>query len=86
MLDRLDSLSDTSTEWASSEIKWHKNCYSSFISEMHIQRLQKKAEESIVSETKVTEPASRSGQRSVAPVDCESACFAKQISVKNYTI
>ena len=75
VLDRLDSLSDT--EWASSEIKWHKNCYSLFTSEMHIQRLQKKAEESIVSETKVTEPASRSGRRSVAPVDWKKCMFCQ---------
>ena len=40
VLDRLESFNEN--EWASSEIKWHKTCYSTFSSEQHIRRLQKK--------------------------------------------
>ena len=63
----------------SNEIKWHKTCYSTFPSEQHIRWLQKKADEPNVSDTQANEPTSRSGRRSLDPVDWEKCIFCQSV-------
>ena len=77
VLDRLESLNEN--EWGSAEIKWHKTCYSSLTSEHHIQRLEKKADILKVPETQTNEPASRSGRRSLDPVDWTKCMFCQAV-------
>lgn len=77
VLDRLESI--TENEWASVEMKWHKTCYSSFSSEHHIKRLQKKADESNEAETQGNEPAFRSGRRSLEPIDWKKCMFCQSV-------
>ena len=77
VLDRLESLNEN--ELRSAEIKWHKTCYSSLTSEHHIQRLEKKADISKVPETQTNEPASRSGRRSLDPVDWTKCMFCQAV-------
>ena len=75
VLDKLEALNET--EWESAELKWHKSCYSAFTSDHHIQWLQKKASESKASDTQATESTSRSGRRSIDPVDWTKCMFCQ---------
>ena len=75
VLDKLEGL--TEIEWVSAELKWHKGCYSSFTSDHHIHRLQKKADESKASDTQAAESTSRSGRRSIDPVDWTKCMFCQ---------